>query len=274
MLQEEGGDALAPNQVAGSPAQDTDASPPQPPALWERFRILRAVRLIMLDAGGLVGVAAASDEHGGLAGGQRELHRTAYDRGMLDLRLQLIKMRTDYLNQINTQATLLAGCAVGMLASGELNALEEETGYFAWGITGVYVVSATVCLAASLWVIYTSMNLINLSIHSTLHGETMREIAEADNLIDQRMKEVRLVFLTSLASLIFAGLAMIVQMTHWPHTIIASFIFCFAVWHASTSDRGTVLLYQRYTGLQVKDRFNGEKWMDQARDLLMPFGIS
>ena len=31
----------------------------------------------------------------GVVGGQRELHKTAYDRGMLDLRLQLIKMRTE-----------------------------------------------------------------------------------------------------------------------------------------------------------------------------------
>ena len=35
------------------------------------------------------------DEPSGVLGGQRELHRTAYDRGMLDLRLQLIKMRTE-----------------------------------------------------------------------------------------------------------------------------------------------------------------------------------
>lgn len=40
-----------------------------------------------------VGVSRASSE--GVVGGQRELHRTAYDRGMLDLRLQLIKMRTE-----------------------------------------------------------------------------------------------------------------------------------------------------------------------------------
>ena len=31
----------------------------------------------------------------GVVGGQQALHRTAYDRGMLDLRLQLIKMRTE-----------------------------------------------------------------------------------------------------------------------------------------------------------------------------------
>ena len=38
------------------------------------------------------------------------------------------------------------------------------------------------------------MNLINLSIHSTLYGESMRALTEADNLIETRMTEVRLVF--------------------------------------------------------------------------------
>ena len=55
----------------------------------------------------------------GVVGGNRDLHRTNSERGMLDLRLQLIRMRSDYLNQINTQSTLLAGCAVAMLASNE-----------------------------------------------------------------------------------------------------------------------------------------------------------
>ena len=40
------------------------------------------------------------DEPSGVLGGQRELHRTAYDRGMLDLRLQLIKMRTECVLQL------------------------------------------------------------------------------------------------------------------------------------------------------------------------------
>ena len=179
---------------------------------------------------------------------------------------------SSYLNQINTQATLLAGCAVGMIGSGELNALEDEVGFFAWPINGVYVTASTICLACSLWVIYTAMNLINLSIHSTLNGETMREIAEADNLIEQRMREVRLVFLTSLAALITAGMAMICQITHWVFTIVGVIVFAFAAWHASKSDEGTVLLYQRYTGLEVKDRF-GDRWWDAMRDLLVPFGF-
>ena len=86
----------------------------------------------------------------GVVGGQRELHRTQYDRGMLDLRLQLIKMRTDYLNQINTQSTLLASCAATMLGSSELMALDDNDDmerYIAEGLNASYVVSAAFCLA-------------------------------------------------------------------------------------------------------------------------------
>ena len=64
----------------------------------------------------------------GVVGGNRELHRTTYEKGMLDLRLQLTKMRIDYLTQINTQTTFIAGCAVGMLSSQELMSLDDLDG--------------------------------------------------------------------------------------------------------------------------------------------------
>ena len=51
---------------------------------------------------------------------------------------------------------------------------------FSHATNALYIISATGCLAASLWVIYTAMNLINLSIHSTLYGESMRALTEAD----------------------------------------------------------------------------------------------
>ena len=133
----------------------------------------------------------------GIFANNRNPHRSTYERGMLDLRLQLIKMRTDYLNQINTQATLIAGCAVAMLASGELINLDDlghdavaAGQHFAWAWIRkkacdlVYSGSAAICLGSSLWVLYTAMNLINMSIHSTIYGESTATIGEADNLID------------------------------------------------------------------------------------------
>ena len=178
-----------------------------------------------------------------------------------------------YLNQINTQSTLLASCATAMLGAGELNAMEDEVdNIFRWPLNATYILGTVSCLACSLWVIYTAMNLINLSIHSTLYGETMREIAEADNLIEQRLKEVRLVFVTSLAALVVAGFAMIASESEFFFSLCACVIFLFTGWHAAKSDEGTVLLYQRYTGLEVKDRWN-HNWREQMFDLLLPFGF-
>lgn len=161
-----------------------------------------------------------------------------------------------------------------MLSAGELDAMDNEPpGVIHFSLNAVYVFATTLCLACSLWVIYTAMNLINLSIHSTLYGETMREIAEADQLIELRMKELRLVFVTSLIALVTAAMSMIATEADWVYSVGAATVFGFCGWHAAKSDEGTVILYQRYTGLEVKDRWHGEKWREQIRDLLLPFGI-
>ena len=48
-----------------------------------------------------------SDKEDGVVGNLQQQIRTQYDKGMLELRLQLVRMRTEYLNNINTQSTLL-----------------------------------------------------------------------------------------------------------------------------------------------------------------------
>jgi ABC-type amino acid transport substrate-binding protein len=133
---------------------------------------------------------------------------------MLDLRLQISRLRIEYLNQMNTQSTLLAGCGVAMLNSGELTNLDDKAEWddysilsYAWikFFNYLYSASAAVCLAASCWTIYTAMNLITLSIHSTLNGDSVVAITEADQLIETRMAEVRLVFVIALVSLLTAS---------------------------------------------------------------------
>ena len=116
---------------------------------------------------------------------------------------KLVRMRTEYLNNINTQSTLLAACSVAMLGSSELQAFTEvgnrrrpvdeydriEMDLWSWIFAVQYVVSGATCLSASVWVIYTAMNLINLSIHSTLYGKSMAELA--DNLVGPAFQPVR-----------------------------------------------------------------------------------
>ena len=130
-------------------------------------------------------------KNAGIVGNLQEQIRTQFDKGMLELRLQLVRMRTEYLNNINTQSMLLATVAVAMLSTSELQSfggIHDSWWHTAFQV--IYVVGAATCLSSSVWVIYTSMNLINLSIHSTLYGHSMAALAEADNIIELRLKEV------------------------------------------------------------------------------------
>jgi len=216
----------------------------------------------------------------GVSGANRELHKSQYDMGMLDLRLQLIRIRSDYLNQINTQSTLLARCAVGMLASSELLAMEAIEGFdsrhWQWWTKKVcgffYTFGSATCLAMSLLVIYTSMNLITLSMHSTLYGESMKALVEANMIIDSRISEVRLVFVFSLTALCLAVLGMLPALAD-PQWVIMTFsIFALVGWHAITSDEGTIRLYERFTDLEIKDRWRGGEMGTRLINLASPYG--
>ena len=61
----------------------------------------------------------------GIVGNLQEQIRTEFDKGMLELRLQLVRMRTEYLNNINTQAMLLGSIAVAMLSQSELISFDD-----------------------------------------------------------------------------------------------------------------------------------------------------
>ena len=221
---------------------------------------------------------------GGVVGGNRELHVSNYARGMLDLRLQISRLRIEYLNQMNTQSTLLAGCGVAMLNSGELTNLDDKAEWddysilsYAWikFFNYLYSASAAVCLAASCWTIYTAMNLITLSIHSTLNGDSVVAITEADQLIETRMAEVRLVFVIALVSLLTATLLIVGALADTAILLICAVIFGFTCWHAVKSDSGTVRVYERYTGLTIQDRWLGASsgGIEQLKELLIPYGM-
>ena len=57
----------------------------------------------------------------------RELYKLKRDEGMVELRMRLLELRQAYLNQMNTKAALVASIAAGLLSSGELGILNEET---------------------------------------------------------------------------------------------------------------------------------------------------
>ena len=55
--------------------------------------------------------------------------------------------------------------------------------------------------------------------------------------------------------------------------VLGLIIFGCMGWHATTSDTGTVRLYQKYTGLSVADRWvGGETGLQLVKNLVRPFG--
>ena len=109
------------------------------------------------------------------------------------------RLRVDFLNQLNTQTMLLAGAGIGMLSSLELEAIvgeEHEHGEDQHSLGGrlrmiSYVVGTSASLGCSIWVLYTSNNLINLATLSALHANRLEDVAFADNILSLRMRDVR-----------------------------------------------------------------------------------
>ena len=93
-------------------------------------------------------------------------------------------------------------------------------------------------------------------------------------IIESRMGEVRLVFIASLSALVVATLAMLFALADTVNVITASMIFASFGWHAAKSDEGTVRLYERYTGLEVSDRWSSDNMWNKLWDLVLPYGYT
>eukprot|EP00966_Prymnesium_polylepis_P208417 4828148-Prymnesium_polylepis.1 len=57
----------------------------------------------------------------------RKLYDIRHQEGLLELQMRLLEMRQQHLNQMNTQAALVASCSVALLSSGELDVMNKET---------------------------------------------------------------------------------------------------------------------------------------------------
>jgi hypothetical protein len=63
---------------------------------------------------------------GGLASAEASLFAVQRSNAELDVQRSVIQFRVDYLAQLNTQTTLLAGAAIGMFSSLELEAMTTQ----------------------------------------------------------------------------------------------------------------------------------------------------
>lgn len=165
----------------------------------------------------------------------RDLHRKKLDNGKLEIRLRLLEMRQSYLIQMNTQAALVGGCAVALLASGELTIIHDLS-ICDHGLLGLpvfcqiydaflsiwYISSAFGCFAVSISVIYTSVNLVNMGTLLVVHEHRGDALDELNTMIEHRMDRVRKMFLLSLNCLLMAVCAMIAEVLPYIFYLIAA----------------------------------------------------
>ena len=66
------------------------------------------------------------------------------------------------------------------------------------GVFGtLFVGTAAATLTSSLWVIFTSTHLVELSQQSALHGTDARDVKEADGILEERMREVHMFYVAN-----------------------------------------------------------------------------
>ena len=182
---------------------------------------------------------------GGLASAEASLFAVQRSNAELDVQRSVIQFRVDYLAQLNTQTTLIAGAAIAMFASLELEAvttLHESSFEFMHTSLGdtlicvIYVICSSISLGASLWVLYTSNNLINLATSASLYARHLKDLQEADAVIGMRMTEVRQKYFHSLLSLIPAVLSMTMRILPWYGWISATLIIARYLVHGIHED--------------------------------------
>jgi len=131
----------------------------------------------------------------GLAGAEKRLYELNMNQGEMSVQRQVMQFRVDYLSDLNTQSVLMAGVAAGMLGSLELEAMQpEEEDLQTAGrmlLCAGYVLAACTSLGASVWVLYTSNNLINSALIAQLYGSKLEDLQNAESVLALRMLDVR-----------------------------------------------------------------------------------
>ena len=124
-------------------------------------------------------------------------------------------------------------------------------------------VSRIVALGGSIWVLYTSTNLVQFgTLAALMPGEnnqgTEETMRHTDPLIHHRMADVRKMFVFSLVCLIMSVMMMV-----WEHfeVVTCNFWIAFLIFlafgvHAWSSDGSAVAYYERFSGLQVSSARN------------------
>ena len=138
-----------------------------------------------------------------LLNAQSEAARVQKAKTMMDVETLRISQRIEILNNISTQATLLAGSSIAFLGGEALETVDDHETFFHILGKFVYVGAGSLALTASLWVIVVASHLIALTRDASLR----KNILKASRLLDSDMKEVRSVHQLALIFLLLACLS-------------------------------------------------------------------
>ena len=94
-----------------------------------------------------------------LINSQHLFRQATRERGIIELKMQMIDVRCGAMQSIATQATLVAGFAFGSLQPDILDVLwgKNDDSWLQWPFSIAFVLCAATAFASSIWVIYMSL---------------------------------------------------------------------------------------------------------------------
>lgn len=179
---------------------------------------------------------------------QSESASIAKAKAMMEVETLRINQRIDILNNIGTQATLLAAASIGFLGGESLETVDDYETWFHIIGKFLYVGSGALALVSSLWVIIISSHLVALTRDASLR----KNILKASRLLDSGLKDVRSMHYFAMFFLLFACLNGALLNLATMVSLMASIIFIvFGI---------QVVCKMQYTSLQFYEEVELDVW--------------
>ena len=134
---------------------------------------------------------------------QSESASIAKAKAMMEVETLRINQRIEILNNVATQATLLAGSSIGFLGGEALETVDDYEAVVHRIGKIIYASAGALALLSSLWVIIVSSHLIALTRDASLR----KNILKASRLLDLGLKDVRGMHYFAMGCLLLACLS-------------------------------------------------------------------
>ncbi|EOD39366.1 hypothetical protein EMIHUDRAFT_439862 [Emiliania huxleyi CCMP1516] len=152
-------------------------------------------------------------ERAGFVGAQQQALDVNQEHALMEIRFQHMTVRTEWLNNLNTQAAFIAGISIAWLGGDVLAEVSDEVVFANSDGTPIfldkllkltYLLFATLSGGAGLWVVIYSNRLIILANQAALTGASMRDVRASDEIVQRNVRKVDEMFVICLGSLVGA----------------------------------------------------------------------